>query len=296
MSDTAPTQRSRPAPIPVTVLSTRRLTPTMVRVTFGGLELERFRASEFTDSYVKLTFPRPGVEYPEPLDLGQIQASFAQADWPVVRTYTVRAWDQDRHELTIDFVVHGDHGVAGPWAASAQPGDRIFLTGPGGAYAPEKQAWHLLAGDESALPAIASAIDALDPDARGHVLIEVPGPASEIELAVPAKVGLTWVHTGTSKLGSRLVEWVAAVDFPDADTGAGVRARRGGLRRRPAPAPAGRPEAGQGPGVDLRLLAGRRDRGGLAGGQGRMERRRRGRRTPGRRRLTRRTQRATVPG
>ncbi len=48
------------------------------------------------------------------------------------------------------------------------------------------------------------------------MLIEVPGPASEIELDVPARVGLTWVHTGTSKLGSRLVEWVAAVDFPDA--------------------------------------------------------------------------------
>src|SRR4029077_17521204 len=104
VSDAAPTQRSRPAPMPVTVLSSRRLTPTMVRVTFGGIDLERFRASEFTDSYVKLTFPRPGVGYPEPLDLGRIQASFAQQDWPVVRTYTVRAWDQARHELTIDFV------------------------------------------------------------------------------------------------------------------------------------------------------------------------------------------------
>ena len=132
----------------------------------------------------------------------------------------MRAWDPERHELTIDFVVHGggDHdGIAGPWAASARPGDRIFLSGPGGAYAPDPQAWHLMAGDESALPAIAAAIDALDPTARGQVLIEVPGSASEIELPVPARVGLTWVHTGTSKLGSRLVEWVAAVDFPDAD-------------------------------------------------------------------------------
>src|SRR4051812_17144384 len=173
---TEPARRSRPTPLQVTVLSTHRLSPTMIRVTFGGLDLQRFRASEFTDSYVKLTFPRPGVEYPEPFDLGQIQATFAQADWPVVRTYTVRAWDQERHELTIDFVVHGDHGVAGPWAAAARPGDRIFLSGPGGAYGPDPLAWHLLAGDESALPAIAAAIDALDPAARGHVLIEVPGP------------------------------------------------------------------------------------------------------------------------
>ncbi len=224
MPDT-PTKRSRPAPIPVTVLSAVRLSPTMVRVRFGGLELERFRAPEFTDSYVKLTFPRPGVHYPEPLDLSQIQASFPQSDWPVVRTYTVRAWDQATHELTIDFVVHGDHGVAGPWAAAARPGDRIFLTGPGGAYSPDPHAdWHLLAGDESALPAIAAAVDSLAPDARGHVLIEVPGPESEIELAVPARVGLTWVHTGTAALGSRLVEWVAAVDMPDSDTDANVQA------------------------------------------------------------------------
>ena len=209
-----PARRSRPTPLQVTVLSTRQLSPTMVRVRLGGLDLRRFKASEYTDSYVKLTFPRPGVEYPEPLDMGLIQASLPQSDWPVVRTYTVRAWDQERHELTIDFVVHGIHGVAGPWAASAKPGDRIFLSGPGGAYAPDPHAWHLLAGDESALPAIAAAIDALDQAARGHVLIEVPGPASEIELNVPAKVGLTWVHTGTSKLGSRLVDWVAAVDFP----------------------------------------------------------------------------------
>jgi len=222
--------------MPVTVLSARRLTPTMVRVTFGGIELERFRASEFTDSYVKLTFPRAGIEYPEPLNLSRIQASFAQEEWPVVRTYTVRAWDQSRHELTIDFVVHGDHGVAGPWAAAAQPGDRIFLTGPGGAYAPDPgAAWHLLAGDESALPAIACAMDGLAPQARGHVLIEVPGPASEIELNVPARVGLTWVHTGTSRVGSRLVEWVAAVEFPDADVQAFVHGEAGfvaDLRRR----------------------------------------------------------------
>ena len=209
-----PARRSRPTPLQVTVLSTRQLSPTMVRVRFGGLDLQRFKGSEYTDSYVKLTFPRPGVEYPEPLDMGLIQASLPQSDWPVVRTYTVRAWDHERHELTIDFVVHGKPWCRGSLGRVGKAGRPDLPERTGGAYAPDPQAWHLLAGDESALPAIAAAIDALDPAARGHVLIEVPGPASEIELNVPAKVGLTWVHTGTSKLGSRLVEWVAAVDFP----------------------------------------------------------------------------------
>ena len=88
-----------------------------------------------------------------------------------------------------------------PGLRAAQPGDRIHLSGPGGAYAPDPSAdWHLLVGDESALPAIAAAVDALDPAARGHVLIEVPGSASEIPLPVPAGVALTWVHTGASRL------------------------------------------------------------------------------------------------
>ncbi|WRL65744.1 siderophore-interacting protein [Blastococcus brunescens] len=54
----------------------------------------------------------------------------------MTRTYTVRAWDAETGELTIDFVHHGDEGLAGPWAAAAQPGDVIQLMGPGGAYAP----------------------------------------------------------------------------------------------------------------------------------------------------------------
>lgn len=204
----------------VTVVRTDRLSPTMVRVVFGGLELERFQPSAYTDSYVKLTFPRPGVNYPQPLDLEQIRASFPPAQWPVVRTYSVRAFDAERTELTIDFVVHGDHGVAGPWAAAAQPGDRIFLSGPGGGYAPDPAAdWHLLVGDESAVPAIAAAVEALEPTARGHVLVEVPGSDSEIPLQVPPGVALTWVHTGASRLGSRLVEWVAAVDIPTVSDG-----------------------------------------------------------------------------
>ena len=221
MSDAVPSTRPRrPAPMSVTVVHTAWLSPTMVRVVFGGSDLERFQPSSFTDSYVKLTFPKPGVDYPQPMDLEQIRAAFAPSEWPVVRTYSVRAWDAASAQLTVDFVVHGDHGVAGPWAAAARPGDRIYLAGPGGAYAPDPAAdWHLLVGDESALPAISAAVDALDPAARGHVLVEVPGSSSEIPLPVPRGVALTWVHTGASRLGSRLVDWVAAVDFPSGSNG-----------------------------------------------------------------------------
>ncbi len=109
---------------------------------------------EFTDHYVKLLFPRPDVAYPEPFDMEKVRAELPREQWPSTRTYTVRAWDAEAGELTIDFVHHGDSGLAGPWAANARPGDEIFFNGPGGAYAPRADAgWHLLAGDESAIPA-----------------------------------------------------------------------------------------------------------------------------------------------
>ena len=73
----------------------------------------------------------------------------------------MRAWDAERSLLTLDFVVHGDEGVAGPWAAAAKPGDVLQLTGPGGAYTPDPDAaWHLMVGDLSVLPAIGASLGA----------------------------------------------------------------------------------------------------------------------------------------
>src|SRR5688500_16944185 len=130
-----------------TVLRTERITPHMIRVVLGGADLAGFPAGEYTDHYVKLLFPQPGVTYPEPFDMERIRAEMPREQWPVTRTYTVRAWDPAAVELTIDFVYHGDVGLAGPWAANARPGDEVRFLGPGGAYAPSPDAaWHLLAG------------------------------------------------------------------------------------------------------------------------------------------------------
>jgi NADPH-dependent ferric siderophore reductase len=93
--------------------------------------------------------------------------------------------------------VHGEHGVAGVWAAAAQPGQPIYLMGPGGAYTPDPAAdWHLLVGDESALPAIAAALEALPANAVGKAFIEVAGQEDEIGLTAPESVEVTWVYRG----------------------------------------------------------------------------------------------------
>ena len=146
-----------------------------------------------------------------------MRSTLPQDLWPVVRTYTVRAVDTDARELTIDFVVHGDEGVAGPWAAQAQPGDVLHLTGPGGAYSPRADAdWHVLIGDEAALPAIGSALEAIPAGVRARAFIEVDGPAEEQPIESPGDVEITWLHRNGAGAGSTdlLADAVRALEWP----------------------------------------------------------------------------------
>ena len=161
------------------VLRTENLTPHIVRVVLGGSGFDTFTPNDYTDAYVKIVFVRDDVDVatlPQPLTLDSFTALPVEHR-PTVRTYTVRNAETERRELTIDFVVHGEHGVAGPWASAATPGQRAFLMGPSGAYAPDPAAdWHLFAGDESAIPAIDASVERLSPGVRAHVFVEVSGP------------------------------------------------------------------------------------------------------------------------
>jgi NADPH-dependent ferric siderophore reductase len=181
------------------VVGSEELTPHMVRVVLGGSGFETFTPSEFTDSYVKLVFVADDVGVaglPRPLTLDSFAHLPAERQ-PVVRTMTVRHADPAAREIAIDVVVHGEHGTAGPWAAAAEPGQPIYLMGPGGAYSPDPAAaWHLLAGDETALPAISAALEALPADAVGHAYIEVAGPGDEIPLIAPEGVQVNWIFRG----------------------------------------------------------------------------------------------------
>lgn len=185
---TGPSARRR-TPRHATVAAVRRVTPHLVRVTIAGPELAALEATGHTDTYIKLV-------------LGEL------ADGrPLVRAYTVRARrDADaatsgQAEWDLDLVVHGDEGVGGPWATRVRPGDPVTFLGPGAGYAPDPEApWHLLVGDDAALPAIAAALEALPAGAVAHAVVEVPGPEDEQELASAADVSLTWVHRGAADL------------------------------------------------------------------------------------------------
>lgn len=181
------------------VINTEKLAPHMARVVLGGSGFDTFAPIEFTDSYVKFVFIRTDIDVsalPQPLTMDSFRA-LPPEQQPTVRTYTVRRADPEAREITVDFVVHGEHGVAGPWAMSAQPGDTVHLMGPSGAYAPDPAAdWHLFAGDEAGLPAISAAMEALPANAIGKVFIEVAGPEDEIPLTAPESVAVNWIYRG----------------------------------------------------------------------------------------------------
>jgi NADPH-dependent ferric siderophore reductase len=181
------------------VISSEQLTPHMIRLVLGGSGFDTFKPVEFTDSYVKFVIVRDDVDVsalPKPLTLDSF-SELPEEYRPVVRTYTIRNADPDRREITVDFVVHGEHGVAGPWAASVQPGDPAYLMGPSGAYSPDPDAdWHLLVGDEAGLPALSAALEALPPNAIGQAFIEISGPDDEVPLSAPDGVEVRWVYRG----------------------------------------------------------------------------------------------------
>ncbi|MFF1416990.1 siderophore-interacting protein [Streptomyces sp. NPDC058280] len=210
------------------VLRTEWITPHMVRLVLGGEGPAELGAGEFTDHYIKVLFAPEGVSYPEPFDMERIRAEFPRDQWPTTRTYTVRAWDPAAGEMTVDFVVHGDEGLAGPWAARAKPGDTMRFLGPGGGYAPDPAAgWHLLVGDESALPAIAASLERAPAGAVVRAFVEIPGPAEEQKIAAPDGIEITWLHRGSRPVGEALVAAVRGLDFPDGDVHAFVHGEAG---------------------------------------------------------------------
>jgi len=181
------------------VVRSVNVTSHMVRVVLGGSGFDTFRPSEFTDSYVKLVFVDDDVDVaglPRPLTLDSF-AELPAAKQPAIRTLTVRRADPVAREIAIDVVVHGEHGAAGHWAATAEPGQPAYLMGPSGAYSPDPAAdWHLLAGDETALPAIGVALEALPANTIGKAFIEIAGPEDEIPLIAPDGVQINWIYRG----------------------------------------------------------------------------------------------------
>ncbi|CAQ01983.1 siderophore-interacting protein [Clavibacter sepedonicus] len=223
------------------VVRAERLTPHLVRVHLGGegmrALLERAAPERLaaTDAYVKLMLPPRGSGLTPPYDLPALRETRPAEALPAVRTYTLRHADPAAGTCAIDFVVHGDEGLAGPWAASAQPGDLLAASGPGGMYRPSEDAAiaRVLLGDDSAVPAIAAALAAMPADATGVALLEVDGPDDELPLAHPSGVAVRWIHrsrTPDAVPGAPLVAAARALERPDGEVEVFAHGERGAMK------------------------------------------------------------------
>lgn len=215
MPSTAVAARTAPAyrAFAVTVARKQQLSPCFVRLTFTGAELADF-GRDCLDQRIKIVLPAADGSAPDP-------AAFAREDWyqewralpedqrNPFRTYTVRAVRtaaDGSTELDVDFVLHGDGPDAGPasrWVAQVQPGAASVINGPNARYegAPVGLEWappatateYLLAGDETAAPAISSIVESLPAGTRADAFIEVPTAADALDIVVPDGVTVTWL-------------------------------------------------------------------------------------------------------
>jgi NADPH-dependent ferric siderophore reductase len=152
------------------VLRTKRLTPTLIRLTLGGPGAEGFQ-SHVPEEHVRLIFPDEHGELRLPEPNGDMLRW--PRPMPVSREYTVRRHDPVTGEIDIDFVVHRG-GVASDWVESVEPGARVAVAGPpGGFVVPTHHDRYLLAGDLTALPQIARYLEELPRTATGWAIVEV---------------------------------------------------------------------------------------------------------------------------
>lgn len=183
-----------------TVVRREALGGDLLRLTFGGSDLADFQSAAF-DEHVKLFVPA---------DTTPNRA--ASPEQLVGRHYTPRHYDAARGELAIDFYLH-EAGVLTTWARQAQPGAELIIGGPKGALVPpEDFDWYLLAGDETALPAIARRLEQLAAGVRVVVVAEVARPGLEIALPTAAAAEIRWVYRETA--AEALVQALEQLELP----------------------------------------------------------------------------------
>lgn len=214
------------------VVSTTWVTPAMVRLVLGGDGLDGFMMPDSTDAYVNVAIPPKGAPYGPVFDPTEVRTAYDEQWWPARRRYTVRSWDEERRHLALDFVVHGDEGAAGPWAANARPGDVLVFQGPGSGYRPDPDAeWHLMVGDESALPAIAASLEVVTAGRPVVVRLVCDGPDHELPLETSGDLDLQWLHrAGDGEPETLLLRSLEALDLPSGRVHAFVHGEAGEIR------------------------------------------------------------------
>jgi NADPH-dependent ferric siderophore reductase len=214
------------------VIDVTRITPHMTRVTFSADELIDALGDE-PDQQVKLYFPKPGQTAPRLPTPGpdgdfvrwyQAFAAIPAPERPWMRSFTLRGHHSGRRTLDIDFVVHGDTGPATRWAQTARRGDVLGIFGPSAYFSRQVPLsasigaadWLLMAGDETALPAIGTLIEWLPEGTRAVAYVEVADGAEEQRFDTRGEVTVHWLHRGEVPPGRSdlLVNAVSSAELP----------------------------------------------------------------------------------
>lgn len=197
------------------VVRSESITPRMRRVTLQGENLERFARGGL---HIRLLIPPSGRRKP----LWPYAGPAALPIWPdgddklTLRSYTIRKIDPRAGTIKIDVALHEPPSAGCQWALGVAPGDLVGIMGPGGGGI-EPADWYLLAGDETALPAIGRILEELPADAKGRALIEVEDEGERQDLRRPSGVEIEWLFRRAPEVeaGRLLKEAVAGVTPPE---------------------------------------------------------------------------------
>jgi NADPH-dependent ferric siderophore reductase len=205
-----------------TVSSVERVSPSFVRITFSGADLADFGTpGRVLDQRIKLVFPAAGASVPRlaaSSDWYSAWLALPDDERGAMRTYSIRELlvTDEGTRLVVDFVLHlapGSTGPASRWADAATVGDELLVIGPrrgrkedgGIEYAPGDARAILLAGDETAAPAIARILEDVDRDTQGVAFIEIPEDADILPIATPPGVEVRWLPRSGDAHGTRLI-------------------------------------------------------------------------------------------
>lgn len=180
------------------VKRTERISPHMIRVTFAGGDLDRYDYRGF-DQWFRLALPVRTNDrldnLPQRFGFGGLLKflTLPKGTRPVIRNYTVREFRRESGELDTDFIIHGTDGVAGPWAAAAEPGAPVALIDQGCGWSPVPAERSLIVADESGMPAALGILRDMPREAVGHAVIEIFDERDRQRVEAPEGMDVRWV-------------------------------------------------------------------------------------------------------
>ncbi|MCX4026890.1 siderophore-interacting protein [Spartinivicinus marinus] len=205
--NTAKPAPKRTPPRLLQVVKSERISAHMQRITLAGEAIKGF-PDDRNGAHIKVFLPLAHQDKPVLPTLGPTGVIWPpKEEKPITRTYSVRKYHPEREELEIDFVLHGADSPASGWALKAEPGDFLGVAGPGGPdplLAPAD--WHIIAGDMTALPAIAALLEELPEHATGYVFIEVTDETEHQPLVTRSAVEIHWLYRGNLVAGKSTLQ------------------------------------------------------------------------------------------